>query len=314
MPPQQLDIEEIQLREVQAISGRIYSPTTSSSTTAMLLEECKSSKRRSTKWPDNNDDELMPMPSSRSLAQPTRLTRRITPDNTPSQIIIPQHWPISATSTEDIKGHVRPLPFDVFSKKKRKDTNTNNRQLRDQEREERKEERPVYFYSINTMLHQQEEECWENIICDDTTSEESDEDMLLLGELIQDACRQPVKSCLRNESSAPPRIRKSVNFSIEELTSTHVRPRTSTKDIPNLYYTEDEIYEMKCAYRSERREERRIEKTRAMEEWKKKINRLYGDGITSFSATDDEMLVEAECRQGCKVKDDLDTQSCLSWG
>ena len=85
MPPQQLDIEEIQLREVQAISSRIYSPTNSS--TAMLLEECKSSKQRATKWldADDKDDELMSSSSTTttntSLAQPTR---QITPDNTPS--------------------------------------------------------------------------------------------------------------------------------------------------------------------------------------------------------------------------------------
>jgi len=264
MPPQQLDIEEIQLREVQAITGRIYSPTISS--TAMLLEECASSKRRSTKWlDDDDDDELMPLSSTTNttLAQP-KLSRRITPDNTPSQTI-PQHWPISATSSDDIKGHVRPLPFDVFSKKKKKDTN-NNKGQGEKEREERP---PVYFYSINTMLHQQEEECWENVISDDT-EEDSDEDMLLLGELIQDACRQcqPRKSCLRKEDevSAPPRISKSVNFSIEEISSTHSRPRTSTKDIPNLYYTENEIYTMKCNYRKERKEERKEEKIKAMEE------------------------------------------------
>jgi len=93
--------------------------------------------------------------------------------------------------------------------------------------------------------------------------------------------------------------------------STNTRPRTLTKDIPNLYYTEDEIYAMKCNYRTERREERRIEKTRAMEEWKKKINRLYGDGITSYT-NEDDMLVE-ECRQSCNM-DDLDAQACLSWG
>ena len=302
MPPQ-LDIEEIQLREVQAISGRIYSPTTSSSTTAMLLEECKSSKRRSTKWLDNNDNELMPMPSSRSLAQPTRLTRRITPDNTPSQIIIPQHWPISATSTEDIKGHVRPLPFDVFSKK-RKDINNDNKQ-------DREEERPVYFYSINTMLHQQEEECWENIISEDT-EEESDEDMLLLGELIHQDTRPPAKSCLRNDNSSS--SKKRVNFSIEEISSTNTRPRTSKSDIPNLYYTEDEIYAMKCNYRKERREERRMEKARAMEEWKRKINRLYGDGITSYSTADEDAMLVEKCRQSCNMEDDMNAQACLSWG
>ena len=308
MPPQQLDIiEEIQLREVQAISSRIYSPTNTTSSTAMLLEECTSSKQRATKWLDD-DDEHMSSSTSTLLSQPT-LSRRITPDSTPAQTI-PQQWPISATSTEDIKGHVRPLPFDVFSKKKRKDTAAANRQHGDKEREER----PVYFYSINTMLHQQDEECWENIINDDTisTEEDSDEDMLLLGELIQDA-RQPTKSCLRNEEhklSAPPKTRKRVNFSIEEISSTHSRPRTSTKDIPNLYYTEDEIYEMKCVYRTERREERRIEKVKEMEEWKKKIQRLYGDGITSYTATDDDMAVEKECN----MEDDMNAQACLSWG
>ena len=299
MPPQLDIIEEIQLREVQAISTRIYSPTTSS--TAMLLEECATSKQRATKWLDDDDDDEL-MPSSRSLAQPT-LSRRITPDNTPARI--PQHWPISATSTEDIKGHVRPLPFDVFSKKKRKDTTADNKQ------DKEIEERSVYFYSINTMLHQQDEECWENIISDDTATEEedSDEDMLLLGELIQDA--KPAKSCLRKDYSIS--SKKSVNFSIEEVSSTHFRPRTSTKDIPNLYYTEDEIYEMKCNYRKERREERRIEKVRAMEEWKRKIQRLYGDGITSFSTNDDDMLVEKESASSCNMEDDIDAR-CLSWG
>jgi len=272
----------------------------------MLLEECKSSKRRATKWLDDNDNELMSSSKSNtSLSQ--QPTRRITPDNTPQTI--PQHWPISATSSEDIKGHVRPLPFDVFSKKKKKDTN-NNKGQGEKEREERP---PVYFYSINTMLHQQEEECWENIISDDTTSEEdNDEDMLLLGELIQDTRQcQPVKSCLRNDYSSS--SKKSVNFSIEEISSTHSRPRTSTKDIRNLYYTEDEIYEMKCTYRTERREERKVEKLKA-EEWKKKINRLYGDGITSYTNDDDDMLVE-ECSasSSCNM-DDLDTHSCLSWG
>ena len=184
------------------------------------------------------------------------------------------------------------MPFDVFSKKKRKDTNNNDKQLGDQEREKR----PIYFYSINTMLHQQEEECWENIIGDDTaTEEESDEEMR---ELIQDT--RPTKSCLRKEDcSSPQRTSKSVNFSIEEISSTHVRPRTSKADIPNLYYTEDEIYNMKCNYRTERKEKRKEEKVRAMEEWKKKISRLYGDGITSFS---------------CNVEDDIDSQACLSWG
>ena len=311
MPPQQLDIEETQLREVQAITGRIYSPTNTTSSTAMLLEECAASKQRSTKWLDDDNDELMPPSStSRSLAQPTR---RITPDNTPSQTI-PQHWPISATSTEDIKGHVRPLPFDVFSKKKRKDTNTANKGQQQEGDQERREERPpVYFYSINTMLHQQDEECWENIISDDTATEEedSDEDMR---ELIQDACRQPVKSCLRlRQDYSSSSSKKCVNFSIEEITSIHSRPRTSAKDIPNLYYTEDEIYEMKCTYRSERREERRIEKIKEMEEWKRKINRLYGDGITSYNTDEDDMLVE-ECRQSCNMDDEMDTQACLSWG
>ena len=255
------------------------------------------------------DDEHMPSTSTNtntSLAQPTR---RITPDNTPALQTIPQHWPISATSSDDIKGHVRPLPFDVFSKKKRKDTN-HKQQQGDKEREDR----PVYFYSINTMLHQQEEECWENIISDDTISgeeEDSDEDMLLLGELIQDTNTRPTKSCLRNDYSSS--SKKSVNFSIEEISSTHCRPRTSKSDIPNLYYTEDEIYNMKCNYRTERREERRIEKERAMEEWKKKINRLYGDGITSYT-NDDEMLVEKECGASSCYMDDMDTQACLSWG
>jgi len=200
---------------------------------------------------------------------------------------------------------VRPLPFDVFSKKKRKDTT-----VKEQEGDEKREERPlIYFYSINTMLHQQEEECWENIISDDQEEEEdSDEDMLLLGDLIHDT-RQPIKSCLRRDERRS--TKKSVNFSTQEITSTNTRPRTLTKDIPNLYYTEDEIYAMKCNYRTERREERRIEKTRAMEEWKKKINRLYGDGITSYT-NEDDMLVE-ECRQSCNM-DDLDAQACLSWG
>jgi len=196
------------------------------------------------------------MPSSittNKLAQPN-LSRRITPDNTPAQTI-PQHWPISATSS-DIKGHVRPLPFDIFSKKKRKDTAADTKQQGDKEREER----PVYFYSINTMLHQQEEECWENIISDDTTSEEEDEEMR---ELVQDACHQPVKSCLRKEEdnsscTMPPRTRKSVNFPIEEISSTHSRPRTSKSDIPTLYYTEDEIYAMKCNYRKERKGKRNL--------------------------------------------------------
>ena len=71
---------------------------------------------------------------------------------------------------------------------------------------------------------------------------------------------------------------------------------------------------MKCTYRTERREERRIEKVRAMEEWKKKINRLYGDGITSYTNDDDDMLVE-ECSasSSCNM-DDFDAHSCLSWG
>ena len=93
MPPQQLDIEEIQLREVQAITTRIYSPTTTTTTssTDILLEECVgvASKQRATKWLDDDDDELMPSSTSRSLAQPTR---RITPDNTPLHLqTIPQH-------------------------------------------------------------------------------------------------------------------------------------------------------------------------------------------------------------------------------
>ena len=308
MPPQQLDIiEEIQLREVQAISTRIYSPTNTTSSAAMLLEECKSSKRRSTKWlDDDNNDELMSSSTNTSLAQPTR---RITPDNTPSQVL-PQHWPISATSSQDIKGHIRPLPFDVFSKKKRKDTTADGNKG-DKEREER----PVYFYSINTMLHQQDEECWENIISDyDTATEEEDsnEDMMLLGELIHQDTR-PAKSCLRNDYSSS--SKKSVNFPIEEISSTHSRPRTSTKDIPNLYYTEDEIYTMKCNYRKERKEERKEEKVRAMEEWKKKIQRLYGDGITSYTTEEDDMLVEEACgASSCNLEDDFDAHFCLSWG
>jgi len=279
----------------------------------MLLEECKSLKNQSSKWLDD-DDEHMPLTSTTNtkLAQPTR---RITPDNTPSQVL-PQHWPISATSSEDIKGHVRPLPFDVFSKKKRKGTTADDKQ---QGGDKERDERSVYFYSINTMLHQQDEECWENIISDDTTSveEDSDEEMR---ELIQDT-RQPVKSCLRKEDSSssntPPRTRKSVNFSIEEISSTHVRPRTSKSDIPTLYYTEDEIYTMKCNYRTERREERRIEKVKEMEEWKRKISMLYGDGITSFSAADDnddDMLVERCSASSCNIEDEIDTQACLSWG
>ena len=134
MPPQlDINIEDIQLREVQAISSRIYSPTNTTSSTAMLLEEC-ASKHRAAKWL-SDDDELMSSTTNTTLAQPTRLSRRITPDNTTSQA--PHYWPISATSTEDIKGHLRPLPFDVFSKKKRKDTSAaDNKQQEGEEGEE----------------------------------------------------------------------------------------------------------------------------------------------------------------------------------
>jgi len=44
---------------------------------------------------------------------------------------------------------------------------------------------------------------------------------------------------------------------------------------------------------------------------------LYGDGITSFSAADDnddDMLVERCSASSCNIEDEIDTQACLSWG
>ena len=47
------------------------------------------------------------------------------------------------------------------------------------------------------------------------------------------------------------------------------------------------------------------------------INRLYGDGITSYTSEDeDDMLVEKDCAKSNwnQVEDGMDAQACLSWG